>query len=316
MGLTDGSIKVGVVGLGSFGRHHAKHYANNPKATLVAVADQDAAQGAANGQGAPVFADHRDLIGKVDAVSIAVPATHHAAVARDFVDAGIHVLVEKPIATDVADARGLVVAAERHGVVLQVGHVERFSPAVAELRQRVANPRRLTARRKTKWTGRSIDVDVVLDLMIHDIDLVLMLAGAPVASVAASGSVGASGATDESEAWLTFANGAIATLSASRVAGEGERRLTITEPNTVYAADLSGPTLTMTSRRVPGAVPVPVTLVPRDNLGAEIDAFLTSIATGAPSAVDGKAGLAALEIAERIRAAIAEGGPEQIAVTA
>jgi predicted dehydrogenase len=313
-GLTDGSIKVGVVGLGSFGRHHAKHYAGNPRARLVAVADQDADRGAANGQGAPVFSDYRDLIGKVDAVSIAVPATDHAAVARDFVEAGVHVLIEKPIAIDVSDARDLIVRADRRGVVLQVGHVERFSPAVAALQQRLTNPRRLTARRKTKWSGRSIDVDVVLDLMIHDIDLVLTLAGAPVASVAASGASVASGATDEAEAWLTFANGAIATLSASRVASEGDRRLVITEPDTVYAADLSVPTLTMTSRRVPGAAAAAVALEARDNLGAEIEAFLSSIAGGTSPLVDGKAGLAALDVAQRIRAAIAE--PAQIAVTA
>jgi predicted dehydrogenase len=152
--------------------------------------------------------------------------------------------------------------------------------------------------------------------MIHDIDLVLALAGAPVASVAASGSSGVSGGTDEAEAWLTFANGAIATLSASRVANDAERLLTVTELNTVYAADLSSQTLTMTSRRVPGAVAVPIALRPRDNLGAEIDAFLTSIAIGTPPIVDGAAGVAALEVAERIRAAIAETVPSQLAVTA
>jgi len=314
--LADGTIRVGVVGLGSFGRHHARHYAAHPMAHLVAVADQDPARAKASAHGATAYADHRHLIGKVDAVSVAVPASLHYAVARDFIDAGVHVLVEKPIATVSADGRDLVARAERAGVILQVGHVERFSPAVAELRLRVTSPRRIACLRRTPWTGRSADVDVVLDLMIHDIDLVLVLAGAPVTSVAASGIDGASGATDEAEAWLTFANGAIATLSASRIASEGERRIAITEPNTAYVADLSGPSLTVTSRRVPGAVPMPVPLVPHDNLGAEIDAFLTSVATGAPPDVDGRAGLAALEIAERIRAAIADGdAPAQRMVT-
>ena len=276
-------------------------------AHLVAVADRDSARAEASAHGAIVYADYRDLIGKVDAVSVAVPASLHSAVARDFIDAGVHVLVEKPIATVGADGRDLVARAERAGVILQVGHVERFSPAVAELRLRVTNPRRIACMRRTPWTGRSADVDVVLDLMIHDIDLVLVLAGAPVTSVAASGSDGASGATDEAEAWLTFANGAIATLSASRVASEGERRIAVTEPNTAYAADLSVPSLTVDrpARARPKSGPVP--LVPRDNLGAEIDAFLTSVATGAPPDVDGRAGLAALEIAERIRSAIADG---------
>ena len=135
----------------------------------------------------------------------------------------------------------------------------------------------------------------------------LVLAGDAVVSVAASGVAGTSGAIDEAEAWLTFANGAIATLSASRVARESERRVAITEPNTAWAADLSVPSLTMVSRRVPGAVPSPVPLALHDNLGAEIGAFLNSVATGARPDVDGAAGLAALEIAERIGAAIAEG---------
>ena len=306
--MADGTIKVGVVGLGSFGKHHARHYAAHSRARLVAVADVDPnrAAEAATAYCAVAFTDHHDLIGKIDAVSVAVPATFHAAVARDFIDAGVHVLVEKPIATVSADARDLIARSERAGVILQVGHVERFSPVVDLLRRRLTNPRRIACRRRTKWTGRSADVDVILDLMIHDIDLVLTLAGAPVASVAASGAAVMSDATDEAEAWLTFTNGLIATLSASRVATDNERVLTITEPDTTYAADLSGPSLAITRRRVSGASAEAMALSSHDNLGAEIDAFLTSVATGAPPEVDGRAGLAALEIAERIRAAIAD----------
>ncbi len=307
---------MGVVGLGSFGRHHARHYDANPRAALVAVADQDTARASSSAYRAPVYADHRDLIGKVDAVSVAVPATHHYAVARDFIDAGVHVLVEKPIAIDSAEGADLVARAERGRVILQVGHVERFSPAVAELRQRVTNPRRLAFVRRAKWSGRIIDVDVVLDLMIHDIDLAMLLAAAPVVSVAASGRIDVSGATDEAEAWLTFGNGAIVTLSASRVATAPERRITITEPEVVYVADLAGPTLSTTARRVPGATPETLSLEFRDNLGAEIDAFLTSIASGTPATVDGRAGLAALEIAERIRASVAEGNSGRTTVSA
>ena len=297
---------MGVVGLGSFGRHHARHYASQPGAVLAAVADLDARQTAAAAEtyGAAPFADHRDLIGKVDAVSITVPASLHHAVAADFIDAGVHVLIEKPIATDSAAARDLIARAGRAGVILQVGHIERFSPAVGELRLRVTNPRRIACRRRAKWPGRSIDVDVILDLMIHDIDLVLTLANAPLASVAASGAEVASGMTDEAEAWLTFASGLIATLSVSRVAEEGERKLTVTEPDTVFSADLAVPSLSFVGRRVPHAVPVPIVLPRRDSLGAEIAAFLKSVATGTPPEVDGRAGLAALEVAERIQGAI------------
>lgn len=301
-------IRVGVVGLGSFGGHHARHYHGHPGARLVAVADLDPARArdAAAHYGCAAFADLREFIGAVDAVSITVPATAHAAVARDFIDAGIHVFVEKPIATSTADARDLVARAARSGAVLQVGHIERFSPAVDELAARLTDPRRIACVRRATWSGRSADVDVVLDLMVHDIDLVLTLAAAPVVSVAASGVIGRSGRVDEAEAWFTFANGLVATLSASRVAERNERRIVVTEPGATYTADLAVPSLSIASRSKWGSEPAAVELPPRDNLAAEIDAFLTSIAKRTPPVVDGHAGLAALEVAERIQAAIAD----------
>ena len=301
-------IRVGVVGAGAFGRHHARHYAGHPDARLVAVADADGAraEAAAAGTGAEAFADHRALIGRVDAVSIAVPATLHHAVACDFLAAGVHVFMEKPLAVDGASAEDLVGRAERAGVVLQVGHIERFSPAVGELASRLTDPRRIAAVRRTGWSGRSADVDVILDLMIHDIDLVLTLAGSPVASVAANGVTAVSGRTDEAEAWLTFDSGLIATLSASRSAAENQRLLTVTEPGTIYVADLAGPTLVVKPRSGRGEAET-IALTPRDNLGAQIAAFLDSVANGTPPLVDGRAGAAAVAIAERIQAAIADG---------
>ena len=306
--MTEVPIRVGVIGLGAFGRHHARHYAAHGSATLVAVSDVDAGRvgEAASLHGCVGFADWRDTIGKVDAVSIAVPASAHAAVARTFIDAGVHVLIEKPIATTSRDARDLVSRADRAGVVLQVGHVERFSPAIGELAARVQNPRRISCLRRAAWNGRSTDVDVVLDMMIHDIGHVLMLAGSPVATVSASGRVVRSESTDEAEAWLTFAGGLIATLSASRVAGQNERKLVVTEPGVTYTADLAAPSLTVASRAMWNAPATAVVLPSRDNLAAEIDAFLNSVATGAPPVVDGRTGLAALEVAERIQAAIAD----------
>ncbi|HVZ13359.1 MAG TPA: Gfo/Idh/MocA family oxidoreductase [Bauldia sp.] len=312
------SIRTAVVGAGAFGRNHVRHYAANPAAALVAVVDADLAraEALAAGHGARAFRDHRDLIGRIDAASVAAPATLHHAIARDLIAAGIHVLIEKPLATTAADAANLVTLARKAGVVLAVGHVERFSPAIAELERRVEHARRITAVRRTKWSGRSADVDVVLDLMIHDIDLALTLTRSPVASVSASGVPGVSGQIDEAEAWLTFANGAIATLSASRIADSNERRISVTEPANAYAVDLSGPSLTVTQRRIPGAMPNQIALTQHDNLGAEIAAFLAAVAGGPPVAVDGVAGLAAVDIAERIRTAIAENSAAVDAVTA
>jgi len=302
-----GQIRVGVVGLGAFGRHHAKHYAAHGGARLAALADVDIgrAEHAVAAYGGEAFADHRQLIGKVDAVSVAAPATHHARIAADLIDAGIHVLVEKPLATDAVSARDLVGRAERDGVVLQVGHIERYSPVVAELRRRVVAPLRITAVRRAVWSERASDVDVVLDMMIHDIDHALAFAGAPVATVSASGAVRRSASTDEAEAWLTFANGVIATLSASRVAARQERRLTIGEAGGVFAADLARDALAISARSGPGLAEM-ITPPRRDCLAAEIAAFIEAVRNGGRPEADGGAGLAAVEVAEWIRAAIDE----------
>lgn len=297
------------MGLGSFGSHHARHHAAHPLTDLVALSDADPARAdaAVERHGGKAFTDYRALVGQVDAVSVTVPASLHHEVAGFFVDNGVHVLVEKPITATVEEGRDLVARAVRAGIVLQVGMLERFSPVIAALRERLTNPRRLTFRRMSVWNGRATDVDVVLDMMIHDIDLAVMLAGAPVKAVAASGAVVRSAFTDEAEAWITFENGAVATLSASRVAAAGERIVAITEPGTSWRGDLGAQTLLSAGRSRYGAEAGPVEIVPGDNLGAEIDAFVTSVRNGSPAVVDGAAGLAALEIAERVRAAIAEG---------
>ena len=306
--LAESRIRVGVVGLGSFGSHHARHYAANPAAILTAVADADAGRAAAAAAkyGAASFADYRDLIGTVDAVSVAAPAIHHHAIAAALVDAGIHVLVEKPLAVTASEARDVVQRAARTGAIVAAGHVERFSPITAALRAGVSRPRRIACIRRTMWSGRSADVDVVLDLMIHDIDLLLTLAKSPVASVAASGVIAQSGLTDEAEAWLTFADGMVATLSASRIADENERKISVTEPDTAWTADLSAPSLSSASRSQWGAEASALALSPHDNLGAEIADFLDAVATGTAPEVDGAAGVAAVEMANRIQAAIAD----------
>jgi predicted dehydrogenase len=305
--VTDSKIRIGVVGLGAFGRHHARHYAANEAATLVALADQDASRAAAAAvqYQATATSDPRTLIGKVDAASIVTPASTHASLVRDFLAAGIHVLVEKPLATTAADAADLVQRAEANGLVLQVGHIERFSPAVREIRRRVGQPRRLTTLRRAPWSERTADVDVVLDMMIHDIDHVLSLANSAVASVSASGAAVKGELCDEAEAWLTFANGAVATLSASRVAERVERRLTVTDEAHVFAADLAGPVLAVAERRRDAPAEV-IAFPAHDSLAAEIAAFLNSIRTGETPEADGRAGLAAVAVAERLQAAIAD----------
>ena len=304
--MSGGELRVGVVGLGAFGRHHVRHYAASARAHLVGVCDRDGAAvaRAVDTYGCDGFSDPADLIGRVDAVSVAVPAIHHADVAGPLLDAGIHVLVEKPLAPDPGTARRLARAASVSGVVLQVGHIERYSPAIAWLMDTVTVPRRIASVRKSPWTGRSTDVDVVLDMMIHDIDHVLRLAGAPLDSITANSRAVKGAHADEAEAWLTFANGTIATISSSRVADTSERTLTVTEGALQYRVDLGATTVTIVDR-LSGERSGPL-FPPNDNLGDQIAAFIASICDDAPVIVDAAAGIAAVEVAARIRVAAEE----------
>ena len=302
----DGRIRVGVVGLGSFGAHHARHYAGRPDAELVVVADADAARAcaAAERYGAVASGSHRALIGKVDAASVTVPASFHHAVASDLIDAGIHVFVEKPLAPTPREAADLVRRAEKAGVILQVGHIERFSPVFRALRERVSAPQEVHCVRRAVWNGRSGDVDVVLDLMIHDIDLALMLLGEPV-SGEATGVSSVTGFNDEVEARLVFANGAVGSFTASRVAEKGERVVRVREAGRELIADLSASSLTI---RDDGGAGETLAIAAADNLAAEIENFLTSVRFNRRPEVDGRAGLAAVRVADEIiLASIARG---------
>jgi predicted dehydrogenase len=298
-----GNIRVGVVGLGYFGSFHVRHYAANPAAHLVAVVDADAPRAVATGiaNGAQGLIDHRALIGKVDAVSVAAPTSLHYVIARDLIEAGIHVFVEKPVAANIVDAADLAARADKAGVTLQVGHIERFSPSFQALAERTRALRSISCIRHAPWKGRAADVDVVLDLMIHDIDLALALAKAPVISVSAAGTPVVSGENDVVGARLIFDNGVVANLSASRVAGETERSVTVNEAGRKLRADLSAHTLTITPEGGPAETQ---TFGPADNLAAEIASFLDCVATGAKPLVDGKAGLEALKVADMIRMAV------------
>jgi len=302
-------IRVGVVGVGYFGSHHARHYAAHERARLVAVVDTDIgrASRAAEAHGAEALSDHRALIGRVEAASITVPTSAQHAVAAELIEAGIHLFVEKPIAADVPAAADLVRRADRRGTRLQVGHIERFAPAFRALRERVRAPRLIECVRRAPWSGRALDVDVVLDLMIHDIDLVLTLAGAPVRSVAATGVSVVTRWNDTLEARVVFENGVVATLAASRVAATPERSITVTEAGRRLVANLATPELTVIEGGA-GTVNVErIALPPHDNLAAEVDAFLTSVAAGTAPPVDGRAGLDALKLADSILAAAAAG---------
>ncbi len=222
-------LRVGVVGVGHLGQHHARILASMPDVELVAVADSrlDQAEAVAKRCGCAAAADYRDLFGKVNAVSIAVPTFLHREVAGAFLSRGIPSMVEKPLAGSLAEAEALVSIARDSGAVLQVGHIERFNPALSALGQLAIRPKYITAERLSTYTFRSTDIGAVLDLMIHDIDLVQSLIAAPVRSVSAVGVCLFGEHEDVANARIEFDDGAVANLTASRASYASMRKMRI-----------------------------------------------------------------------------------------
>jgi len=220
-------LRVGVVGVGHLGRHHARVLAALPDVDLVGVVDSrpDQAAAVAEACGTAAHADHRELIGRVDAVSVAVPTRFHRSVAGAFLERGIPTLVEKPLATSLAEAEELVALAEANATLLQVGHIERFNPALNALDGLAFRPKYITAERLGVYTFRSTDIGVVLDLMIHDIDLVLSMVAAPVRSVQAVGVGVFGGHEDVANARVEFEDGCVANLTASRASFQAVRKM-------------------------------------------------------------------------------------------
>jgi predicted dehydrogenase len=215
--------------VGAFGRHHARIYSQLAEAELVAVVDSNpkTREDAAKTYGVPAFAELEDLPADVEAVSVAVPTQLHHDVALPLLSRGVSVLIEKPMVRRLDEGRELIAAAEKSGAILQVGHVERFNPAVRALRDHKIVPRYIEAARVAPFPFRSTDVGVVLDLMIHDIDIVLHLAGSPVTRVEAIGVPVLMTTEDIANARITFENGCVASLTASRVATKSERKVRV-----------------------------------------------------------------------------------------
>ena len=235
------TARVGVIGVGALGQHHARVYAELPEATLVGVHDRDPerAREVAARHGCRVFDDAEALAREVDAVSVAVPTEAHHAVAGALLDAGRHVLVEKPITASLTEADDLIARAAARDVRLQVGHVERFNPALDILREAVKAPRFVEAHRLGAFSPRSLDVDVVLDLMIHDLDIVLWLDGSDPVQVDAVGVPVLTPRVDIANARLRFASGLIANLTASRVSADRVRKFRVFAPRTYVSVDLA-----------------------------------------------------------------------------
>ena len=235
-------LRVAVVGAGAFGRNHLRVYSELEGATLCAVVDQNSTIAAEAGEkyGIPHFSSVEALLAadlRLDAANICVPTIHHLAAARPLLEAGIDVLIEKPLAPSLADADELIALAARHGCLIQTGHLERFNPAVTAARDLLNRPMFFEAHRMSVFTPRSLDVDVVLDLMIHDLDIVLSLVDSPVHEVRAVGLAVLSPTVDIANVRIEFQNGCVANFTASRVSTERIRKLRFFQPHQYLSID-------------------------------------------------------------------------------
>jgi predicted dehydrogenase len=306
-------VRVGVAGVGYLGRIHARIYAGMPDVELVGVADvnEAAAREVAAQHGCAAYPDARALIGKVDAVSIVVPTVHHGEVSRPFLDAGVHMLMEKPIAPGQDEALAIVEHAERSGVIFQVGHLERFNVGIMALSERCRNPRFIEVHRLGPFVDRATDVDVVTDLMIHDIDIVLSLVGSPIHAIAASGTPVITDHVDIANARLEFENGAVANVTASRVSNKKFRRIRVFGDRHYYGLNYVDQVLEMAQAipdgsKWPKIVSETLELRPRPPLDTELEYFINSVRTGKPPLVTGRVGLEALRVAHAVKEKIAQ----------
>lgn len=303
-------LRTAVIGVGYLGRFHAQKYAQLPGSSLVAVVDENAqaAQSVATELGVRGVQDYRELFGHVDAVSLAVPTPLHHRLGMELLEQGIHVLIEKPIATTTKEARDLIEAAKRRGCVLQVGHLERFNPAIVAAVARLKRPRFVESHRLAPFKQRGSDVSVVLDLMIHDIDLIQELVGAPLESIDAIGSSVFSGEIDIVNARLRFADGCVANTTASRISLKQERKIRIFQDDAYLSIDMQQKILSVIRKKdantpVESAAQVSIeeeSFDQGDALRDEIAAFLYAVRTRAEPVVTGEDGLRALETATRI----------------
>jgi predicted dehydrogenase len=308
-------LRAAVIGVGYLGRFHAQKYASLPDVELVGVVDAhpETARRVAKELGVAAFTDYRELLdaGRVDLVSVASTTETHHAVARDCLAAGVHVLAEKPITVTVAQADELVALADAKKLVLQVGHLERFNPAWLAVKDKITRPVFIEAHRMAPFKARGIDVSVVLDLMIHDLDLILPLVASPVTDLRASGVSVLTDGIDIANARIEFANGCVANLTASRTSTASLRRLRVFQHHEYISIDFGDRRIGISRKRealVEGEPPLDTETFqqpPGDALMTEIVAFVDAVRNGTPPVVSGREGRDALAIALEIDRMIA-----------
>lgn len=308
-------LKVAVVGVGHLGKWHADKYAAAADCELVAVVDTnlEIARDIAQKHGADAYSDYRDIIPLVDAISLVVPTSLHYKIARVFLEAGIHCLIEKPISESIAEAETLIEIARNKQLVLQVGHIERFNSVMIGIVERLDKPRFLESTRLAPFTTRATDVSVILDLMIHDIDIILDLIDSPIKRISASGISVLSDTIDIANARIEFENHCVANVTASRISRKRERKLRIFQRNAYLSADLQDKLLAVNCKSETdndeGYRDIRHEehhFEDNDALNLEVLDFINAIKTGGRPKVDGEDGKRALETAIAITTQIKE----------
>jgi len=305
-------MTMGVIGIGYLGQYHAEKFAMIPDVELVGLVDTDLdrAKLLAGKLNTQAYDEPARLIGKVNAVSIVTPTVVHHRLAKQFLEQGVHVLLEKPITETIEQADELIDLAARKNLVLQVGHIERFNPAFSAVKSLLVMPRYITADRAAPFTIRCTDVNVVLDLMIHDLDIVMDLAGSPPKEVSAVGVSIITNEIDMATARIVFHNGCVADVSASRVSDEKKRLLRVFDDKAIYTSDYQTQKATV-SRVQPGTVPqLTVTDISsdrRDTLEDEVRSFVQSVRNRVRPLVSGNEGRRALALALAITNIIEQG---------
>ncbi len=312
-------VRIGVIGVGRLGRFHAQKYASNPEADFAGIFDPDPARAetVSKETGAKVYPTIASLLQDVDGVSVAAPTTRHHAVGMEVLESGTHLLVEKPIAANSSEARDMVEAAKKRNLILQVGHIERFNPAVSALRDIGIDAKFVEAHRLAPYSPRGADVSVVHDLMIHDIDVLLHLMGNEVERVDASGIPVLTNSADIANARINFSGRRAANLTASRISLKRMRKFRIFQQDAYIALDFEKKRAEIVRRVEPGtpkSLPIPGAddkdfriLVKRtrakrneDALARETSAFIESIRKGIPPEVGGEEAMVALQVVEEI----------------
>ena len=305
-------IRIGVIGVGHLGKHHARIYGelagSNADVELSAIVDVLPSRAAeiAKPYGAQALTGYRDLFGKVDAVSLAAPTSEHGHIGLELLENGIDVLVEKPMTSTVEEARLLIDAAARNRRILQAGHVERFNPVVRAAIDVATQPQFFEIHRLAVFTPRSLDIDVVLDLMIHDLDIVLSLVHSPVSEVRAVGIAVLSKKADIANARVEFEDGCVANFTASRVSFEKVRKLRFFQPSDYISVDYASQTGSMVSLRMGRVTERKLEPPTAEPLKLELESFVHCVRTRTSPIVGGEDGLRALELAMKINEQIAQ----------